>query len=105
MNAYQKIVDTALYYSNKRTNKDQRFEPTKKDGILNRILEQIEWMNRVPGSVEKKKPYMNSLILLRHGQSQWNLENRFTGWKDVPLTAKGIEEAIKAGLLIKENNL
>ena len=46
---------------------------------------------------------MNSLILLRHGQSQWNLENRFTGWKDVPLTKKGIEEAIKAGLLIKEN--
>ena len=29
---------------------------------------------------------MNKLILLRHGQSQWNLENRFTGWKDVPLT-------------------
>ena len=48
---------------------------------------------------------MNSLILLRHGQSQWNLENRFTGWKDVPLTKKGIEEAIKAGLLIKENKI
>ena len=48
---------------------------------------------------------MNSLILLRHGQSQWNLENRFTGWKDVPLTAKGVEEANKAGLLIKENKI
>ena len=48
---------------------------------------------------------MNSLILLRHGQSQWNLENRFTGWKDVPLTAKGIEEANKACLLIKENKI
>ena len=48
---------------------------------------------------------MNSLILLRHGQSQWNLENRFTGWKDVPLTSKGIEEANKAGLLIKENKI
>ena len=48
---------------------------------------------------------MNSLILLRHGQSQWNLENRFTGWKDVPLTKKGIEEANKAGLLIKENKI
>ena len=48
---------------------------------------------------------MNSLILLRHGQSQWNLENRFTGWKDVPLTEKGIEEANKAGLLITENNI
>ena len=48
---------------------------------------------------------MNSLILLRHGQSQWNLENRFTGWKDVPLTTKGIEEANKAGLLLKKNNI
>ena len=48
---------------------------------------------------------MNSLILLRHGQSQWNLENRFTGWKDVPLTTKGIEEANKAGLLIKESKI
>ena len=33
------------------------------------------------------------LILLRHGESQWNLENRFTGWKDVPLTSNGIQEA------------
>ncbi len=48
---------------------------------------------------------MNSLILLRHGQSQWNLENRFTGWKDVPLTGKGIEEANKACLLIKESKI
>ena len=38
---------------------------------------------------------MNKLVLLRHGQSQWNLENRFTGWKDVPLTEKGINEANK----------
>ena len=36
---------------------------------------------------------MNNLILLRHGQSQWNLENRFTGWEDVPLTEQGIAEA------------
>ena len=35
---------------------------------------------------------MNKLILLRHGQSQWNLENRFTGWEDIPLTTKGINE-------------
>ena len=34
---------------------------------------------------------MNYLILLRHGQSQWNLENRFTGWGDVDLTEKGVE--------------
>ena len=38
---------------------------------------------------------MNKLILLRHGQSQWNLENRFTGWENVPLTTKGINEAIR----------
>ncbi len=47
---------------------------------------------------------MNKLILLRHGQSQWNLENRFTGWKDVPLTEKGIKEAKDAGkFMIKYN--
>ena len=48
---------------------------------------------------------MNKLVLLRHGQSQWNLENRFTGWKDVPLTQQGIDEAKKAGYLIKKNNI
>lgn len=40
---------------------------------------------------------MSTLVLVRHGQSQWNLENRFTGWVDVPLSTKGIEEAISAG--------
>jgi 2,3-bisphosphoglycerate-dependent phosphoglycerate mutase len=40
---------------------------------------------------------MPDLILLRHGQSQWNLENRFTGWVDVPLSPRGEEEARKAG--------
>ena len=48
---------------------------------------------------------MNKLILLRHGQSQWNLENRFTGWKNVPLTEKGEAEAKKAGELIKKYNI
>ncbi len=41
------------------------------------------------------------LVMIRHGQSQWNLENRFTGWTDVDLTAQGIEEARKAGQLVK----
>src|SRR3954466_5453724 len=45
---------------------------------------------------------MNKLVLLRHGESQWNQENRFTGWKDVDLTAKGIEEAKAAGRLLKQ---
>ncbi|MCZ2444400.1 MAG: 2,3-diphosphoglycerate-dependent phosphoglycerate mutase [Flavobacteriales bacterium] len=45
---------------------------------------------------------MKYLVLLRHGQSQWNLENRFTGWADVPLTEKGESEARYAGRLLKE---
>ena len=44
---------------------------------------------------------MINLILVRHGQSQWNLENRFTGWYDAELTNNGLEEARNAGLLIK----
>lgn len=40
---------------------------------------------------------MSRLVLIRHGESQWNLENRFTGWVDVPLSPKGIEEAKAAG--------
>ena len=47
---------------------------------------------------------MIKLVLLRHGQSTWNLENKFTGWTDVDLTSKGEEEAKEAGkLLMKEN--
>lgn len=44
----------------------------------------------------------HKLILLRHGQSQWNLENRFTGWTDVELSDKGRMEANNAGMLMKE---
>jgi len=44
------------------------------------------------------------LILLRHGQSQWNLENRFTGWKDVSLTQEGINEATFSGNALLKNN-
>lgn len=44
---------------------------------------------------------MPKLILVRHGQSQWNLENRFTGWWDVDLTAQGVAEATAAGELLK----
>jgi len=44
---------------------------------------------------------MAKLVLVRHGQSQWNLENRFTGWVDVPLTDLGKEEARKAGEKLK----
>jgi len=44
---------------------------------------------------------MSKLVLVRHGQSLWNLENRFTGWVDVPLTAQGEGEARRAGQLIQ----
>ncbi len=45
---------------------------------------------------------MPTLVLLRHGQSQWNLENRFTGWWDVDLSDKGIEEARAAGAQLRD---
>jgi 2,3-bisphosphoglycerate-dependent phosphoglycerate mutase len=48
---------------------------------------------------------MKKLILLRHGESAWNKENRFTGWVDVPLSAKGEQEAAEAGRLMKEAGL
>ena len=44
---------------------------------------------------------MHKLVLIRHGESTWNLENRFTGWTDVPLTATGIGQAQSAGRLLK----
>jgi len=47
----------------------------------------------------------NELVLVRHGESTWNLENRFSGWTDVPLTAGGEEEAVSAGLLMAEEGL
>lgn len=45
---------------------------------------------------------MYQLVLLRHGESTWNLENRFTGWTDVDLTPTGVEQATEAGRLLKE---
>ena len=48
---------------------------------------------------------MPKLILVRHGQSQWNLENRFTGWWDVDLTEKGVAEATAAGALLREKGV
>jgi 2,3-bisphosphoglycerate-dependent phosphoglycerate mutase len=48
---------------------------------------------------------MPTLVLLRHGQSQWNLENRFTGWVDVDLTDQGVAEAMRGGELMKAGGL
>ncbi len=48
---------------------------------------------------------MTRLALVRHGQSQWNLENRFTGWVDVDLTERGRDEALQAGALLKKTGV
>ena len=48
---------------------------------------------------------MGKLIAIRHGQSTWNAENRFTGWVDVDLSAKGVREAQKSGENINRQNL
>ena len=48
---------------------------------------------------------IHKLVLMRHGESQWNLENRFTGWMDVDLTPNGLIEARKAGQLLKDAGL
>lgn len=48
---------------------------------------------------------MPTLVLIRHGQSAWNLENRFTGWWDVDLTEQGVREATAAGTLMKDKGL
>ena len=48
---------------------------------------------------------MYKLVLIRHGESTWNLENRFTGWTDVPLTPTGVAQAQQAGRLVKEAGL
>ena len=45
---------------------------------------------------------MKKIVLLRHGESAWNKENRFTGWTDVDLTEKGVAEAVRAGELLAE---
>ena len=50
----------------------------------------------------KRASKLHKVVLVRHGESQWNLENRFTGWHDIHLTANGISEAKAAGQLLRE---
>ena len=54
--------------------------------------------------VIKKGEQMKRIVLLRHGESTWNKDNRFTGWTDVDLTEKGIADANQAGILLKEKD-
>jgi 2,3-bisphosphoglycerate-dependent phosphoglycerate mutase len=58
------------------------------------------WTGRTRRGISHRE--MKTLVLLRHGQSTWNLQNRFTGWVDVPLSAQGVEEATAAGQLLRE---
>jgi 2,3-bisphosphoglycerate-dependent phosphoglycerate mutase len=53
----------------------------------------------------RKEDDLATLVLLRHGESQWNLENRFTGWIDVPLTDRGRDEARHAGRRLRETGI
>ncbi|WP_311394782.1 2,3-bisphosphoglycerate-dependent phosphoglycerate mutase [Elizabethkingia anophelis] len=53
----------------------------------------------------KIKQNMTKLFLVRHGQSQWNLENRFTGWQDVDITELGQQEARQAGIALKDETI
>ena len=55
-----------------------------------------------PSSSKERNDAMIKVVLLRHGESSWNLENRFTGWTDVDLSPKGIEEAHEAARVLKE---
>lgn len=55
--------------------------------------------------IERRVVNIMYLALVRHGESIWNRENRFTGWTDVELTEKGIEEAYRAGLALKNSNI
>jgi len=50
----------------------------------------------------KSASKIHKVVFVRHGQSTWNLENRFTGWADVDLTPAGVQEALEAGKLLKE---
>ena len=66
-----------------------------KDWQLNSLLETCNW--KVTSLTN-----MPTLVLLRHGESTWNKENRFTGWTDVDLSERGREEARAAGRLLRE---
>ena len=58
-----------------------------------------------PKSITKLKMNSRNLILVRHGQSEWNAKNLFTGWKDPGLTDQGVSEAKNAGKLILEQKI
>lgn len=66
------------------------------------LLQRARGLRKLSSLATNNPAVANQLVLLRHGESQWNLENRFTGWVDVPLTQKGEGEALEAGRKLKE---
>src|SRR5262249_39322468 len=67
----------------------------------------ISQQRRQPRSPRKRRanPMNHKIVLVRHGESQWNKENRFTGWVDVDLSEKGRQEALEAGRLLKKEGV
>lgn len=51
----------------------------------------------------KRAKAIHKVVFVRHGESTWNNENRFTGWHDVPLSATGVTEAVDAGKMLRDN--
>jgi 2,3-bisphosphoglycerate-dependent phosphoglycerate mutase len=64
-------------------------------------------VHRIPGTIDaaRRLETMMKLVLLRHGESLWNLENRFTGWTDVDLSPRGVQEAHEAARLLRGHRL
>jgi 2,3-bisphosphoglycerate-dependent phosphoglycerate mutase len=74
------------------------------------VMKTIPCLTDLSENANHALSYMNSnihsiLILVRHGQSLWNKENRFTGWQDVDLSEAGIQEAIKAGIRLRKEQI
>src|SRR5436190_15975387 len=69
---------------------------------MGRVVPSSARWTTTPRAPHERRTSMKTLVLLRHGESTWNLENRFTGWTDVDLTPKGIAEAHEAARLLGE---
>jgi 2,3-bisphosphoglycerate-dependent phosphoglycerate mutase len=65
--------------------------------------EGVAWTSHRASDSRDDEERMKKLVLLRHGQSTWNAENRFTGWVDVPLSPRGLDEAAQAGRRLREH--
>ena len=80
-------------------------ESEKFDGNVEQLQKNIQNIkyNQERLGLKKWAYKIYKIVLLRHGESKWNLENKFTGLKDVPLTSEGINEALNAGELLQKN--